>query len=119
MYRETNGLDQYMRSLTPERRIAMEKIRNIIRNTVPGLAEFMIEGVPTFFYHGELCSIQAQKSYIAFNLSNEVVFKNHKKELKKLNLGKSCFRFNSIEKLPIDVLKKMLLETANENFQKQ
>lgn len=106
----------YIKNQQPERRIALEKLRNIVLNTIPGVVEIMYSGIPTYLYRGTLCAFASQKSYISFYFTDSKIINKHKTQLKKLNLGKGCIRFNQIEKLPVVVVQKMLLEAANANI---
>ena len=68
-------VDEYLTTLTDEKRAAMEQIRAACRAAAPGAAEVITYNMPGFKTHGQfLVSYDAYKShYSLFPASDEVV----------------------------------------------
>ena len=104
-------VDAYLEQLEPKRREALSQLRSIILDTVPGAVETMQYRMPTYQYaEGVLCAMASQKRYMSLYMEVGVV-EEHKAALQGLSTGKSCIRFTSLEKLPLDEVRAMLKET--------
>jgi uncharacterized protein DUF1801 len=119
---------EYLATLPADRRSAIQQVRAVIRKHLPqGYAEQMQYGmisyvVPLALYPAgyldkrdvplPFISLASQKQYMAIYLMNvsgdpelEAWFKAAwQKSQKKLDMGKACLRFNSVEDLALDVL---------------
>jgi uncharacterized protein YdhG (YjbR/CyaY superfamily) len=121
--------DEYVAELSEERGIAVQKLRDIIKENIPnGFQETMSYGmigyvVPHSIYpDGYHCSpdlplpflnIASQKNFIALYhmgiYSDETIMKwfttEYPKYVKsKLDMGKSCIRFKKIDQIPYDLI---------------
>jgi len=105
------AVDEYIQSLQPDRKKALEKIRGLIFNTIPDIEETMRYNMPTYEKDEVVCALASQKHYISLYMDVELV-KEHREELKHLDVGKSCIRFRKIENLPLDTVKEILEETV-------
>ena len=84
----------------------------MILDTVPGAVETTKYRMPTYEYgKGVLCAMASQKRYMSLYMEADVV-EEHKESLKGLSVGKSCIRFTSLDKLPLDEVQTMLMETV-------
>jgi uncharacterized protein YdhG (YjbR/CyaY superfamily) len=105
-------VDTYIEQLEPKRREALSQLRTMILDTVPGAVETMRYRMPTYEYgKGVLCAMASQKRYMSLYMEVDVV-EEHKESLKSLSIGKSCIRFTSLEKLPLEEIRAMLNETV-------
>jgi uncharacterized protein YdhG (YjbR/CyaY superfamily) len=116
---------QYLTSLAPERRAVIARVRTAVRRAVPaGYREAMGYGMITWSvplsvlpdtYNGEpLCyvALAAQKRHYALYLmgpyGNAALMSELKAGYKaaglKLDMGKSCLRFTSLDALALDVV---------------
>src|SRR3712207_2603796 len=116
-------VDAYLAELPPERRAVVSAVRDVVRKHLPkGYTETMNWGMISYelpldrypsTYNGKPLSyaaLAAQKSYFALYLP--VVYQDpeqesrlreeFKKAGKKLDMGKSCLRFERVEDLPLD-----------------
>jgi hypothetical protein len=115
----------YVKSLPAERRAAISQVRKVILKNLPkGYEETVDYGMLAYVvplkrypetYNGHALSIAAlasQKNHMAVYLmgvyGSKVLatwFRSaFKKAGKKLDMGKSCVRFKSIDDLPLDVI---------------
>jgi uncharacterized protein YdhG (YjbR/CyaY superfamily) len=112
MHKRDKGVDDYLKGLAPERKAALEKLRDLVFGTAPDAQESMRYKMPTYDYAGEgLCAFASQKHYMSLYMDVELVAK-HKDELSHLNLGKSCIRFTELDTLPLETVKQILRETV-------
>ena len=133
--------DQYLAELPEDRRIAMEKLRNIALQNLPkGFKEVMSYGmlgyvVPHEIYpNGYHCTpelplpffnIASQKNSI--NIYHMVLYGDKKmhdwfvaeypKHCKsKLDMGKSCVRFKKLDDIPYDLIGELLTKITVEDW---
>jgi uncharacterized protein YdhG (YjbR/CyaY superfamily) len=105
------AVEQYLQALPPDRKEALNKVRRLIFETVPEIEETMRYNMPTYEKDEVVCALASQKHYISLYMDVELV-EEHKKELKHLDVGKSCIRFKRIDDLPLDAVKEILQETV-------
>jgi hypothetical protein len=129
MKSDATTVEQYMESLPEDRKLAMGKLRNIIKKNLPkGFKEVMAYGmigyvVPhTIYPAGYHCDVKmplpfmnlaSQKNFIAVYsmaiYSNPAISKWFTSEYakrvnSKLVMGKSCLRFTKTENIPFDLI---------------
>ena len=118
---------EYISNLPADRRMHIEQVRKVILNNLPeGYEEAMNWGMITYqvpldrypdTYNGEplmYAALSSQKNHMALYLIGIYLqdklrkqFENeYKASGKKMNLGKSCVRFKTIDDLPLDVISK-------------
>ena len=106
------SVDEYIEGVPEKRREAIARIRSTILETVPEAEESMRYGMPTYDAEGDfLAALASQKHYMSLYMHSAVVAA-HDDDLSHLNVGKSCIRFTKLEKLPLDVIGEMLVETV-------
>jgi hypothetical protein len=117
--------DQFVRSLPQDRRAAIETVRKVILDNLPqGYEESFIAGMLMYSvplkrlpdtYNGHpLCyaALASQKNYMSVYLmsaygdkgTDQWLRTEFKRRGKKLDMGKSCIRFKSVDDLPLDVI---------------
>jgi hypothetical protein len=120
--------DEYVDSLPPERAHAIARVREIVNANIPkGYVECMTFGMIGWCipltkypdtYNGQPLGIVAlcsQKQYMSLYLATymdaklEAWFRaEYKKRGKKLDMGKSCVRFKSLDDLPLDLVAEVV-----------
>jgi uncharacterized protein YdhG (YjbR/CyaY superfamily) len=111
MSEKPKTVDAYLEGLALDRREALTTLRSLVRETVPGAEETMRYGMPTYERNGEvLCSFASQKHYVSLYMDVGLV-EEHRDELAGLDVGKSCIRFKKMERLPLDTVRTILIET--------
>jgi len=118
-------VEEYLRSLPEDRRAVVSKLRDLILENLPeGYEEGMQYGMIGYFiplkeypntYNKQALAIAAlasQKNYMSLylmgvygdpHLEREFT-QGYKASGKKLDMGKSCVRFKTLEDLPLDVI---------------
>lgn len=128
MQSQASTVADYIDQLPEDRRVAISKLRSIIRKNLPkGFAETMSYGMITYVvphrlypagYHCDakqplpFLSLASQKNHMAIYLMT--VYMQPELEAwvregfatsgKKLDMGKSCIRFKKLDDLPLDVI---------------
>jgi hypothetical protein len=118
-------VDQYLASLPEDRRAAIAKVADVMRtNLPPGFEEGMLYGMLGWYvpraklaktYNGQPFAIAClgnQKNYMALYMMsvygssplNKWFVAAYKKTGKKLDMGKACIRFKTLDALPLDVI---------------
>lgn len=127
----------YLDALPPERRAVIAKVRKVIRRNLPkGYQEVMNWGAITYelplerypnTYNGQpLCyaALAAQKNHFALYLMTVYGDKKLERELreafkqagKKLDMGKSCVRFRSVDQLPLDAIGRIIAAVPPDQY---
>ena len=125
MQSKATSVSKYLNSLPPERRVALQKVRSVIKKHLPaGFKEGMEFGLIGYFiplstfpdtYNGHplmIAALASQKNYMAVYLMGVYghsplatwFSREWKKTGKKLDMGASCIRFKKLEDVPLDVL---------------
>ena len=126
-------VDQYLQELPEERRSVISRVRDTIRRNLPrGYRESLNFGMITWeipmeryseTYNGQpLCyaGLAAQKNHNALYLigayadpaQREQLEEAFRKSGKKMDMGKSCLRFQRIEDLPLDTIGRLIASTS-------
>ena len=127
----------YLDGLPADRREAIAKVRSVILKNLPkGYEEILDFGMLAYVVPLSLCpetynghplmyaALASQKQYMSVYLMNiygdaatAAWFKaEYKKSGKKLEAGKSCIRFKTLEELPLDVIGKAIARVPVEKF---
>jgi hypothetical protein len=131
---------EYLEELPDDRRKAIAKVRAVIRKNLPkGFVEDMNFGMISYVvplttfpdtYNGKplmYAALASQKNYMAVYLSAVYSDPDHldwfvasyKASAKKLDMGKSCVRFRTIDDLPLDVIGEAIARTSLDEFVEQ
>jgi hypothetical protein len=124
--------DQYLKSLPPDRRAAIATVRQTILANLPkGYEEYFMGGMLMYCvpltllpntYNGHplgYVALASQKNYMSVYLMSAYGDKKTDQWLrteferrgKKLDMGKSCIRFKSVDDLPLDVIGQVIART--------
>ncbi len=130
-------VEEYLAELPPDRREAIAAIRKVVLdNLPPGYEETMyfgmigyvipLERYPETYNKQPLgyVALASQKHYMSLYLMNvygdsdtERWFKReYEASGKKLNMGKSCVRFKSLDDMPVDLIAKAVARTTTESY---
>jgi hypothetical protein len=135
--RRAETVEKYLATFPPDRRAALETIRNVIRkNLPPGFEEGMQYGMIGYYvplsrypttYNGQALgavALASQKGYMSLYLMS--VYGDPKLKAwfegayraagKKLDMGKSCVRFKKVEDVPLDVIGEVIARLDVDRF---
>ena len=106
----------YVDAQEESRRPTLLALRKLVRETVPDAVESIRYGMPYYNHHGDLCAFAAQKRYFSFYvMSAGEPIAPHRKALGKLDAGKGCIRFGSLDEVPEGLLAEILEAAAEAN----
>lgn len=121
---KASTVDEYLDQIPEERKDIINFLHKFIQDTVPDLKvhfAYNMLGYGKFkylSYKGEeldwpIIALANQKNYVSVYVcgvdSGEYIAERFKDKLGKVSVGKSCIRFNKLEKINLDVLKEVLL----------
>jgi hypothetical protein len=126
---------EYLESLPADRRAAIERVRATILEHLPdGYEEGMQFGMIGYYvplerypdtYNGrplQVAALANQKRYMALYLMAQYAGRDswfreeYAKRGLKLDMGKSCVRFRSLDELPLDLVGRAIAETPVDEF---
>jgi len=137
---EVNTVEEYLAELPPDRRDAIQAVRQVILKNLPGGYEEGIQyGMIGYYvphsiypagYHCDprqplpFAALASQKNYMSLYLMCVYGAPEHEnwfrdawlKTGKKLNMGKSCVRFKKIDDVPLDVIGKAVKRVPVKKF---
>ena len=137
MHSDATTVDEYLASLPPERREAMEQVRSVILANLPtGIVETMNWGMIAYevplatypdTYNGQplaFAGLASQKNHMAVYLSaiygsptlRETFEDRYRATGKRMDMGKSCVRFKRLDDLPLDVVGRAIAACSVEEF---
>jgi len=140
MISKATTVKEYLESLPPDRRAAINAVRKVIRDNLDkNFEEGMQYGAIGYYvphriypagYHCDptqplpFCGLASQKRYMSVGMmclyrSAEEVARFRKdwaKSGKKLDMGKVCIRFKRLEDLPLDVIGRMIKRVTAKKF---
>lgn len=126
-------VDQYLAQLPPDRRAAIARVREVVSSRLPrGFEETMQYGMISWVvprsrlartYNGQplaVASLGSQKHYMALHLPTvygdarlATWFKAaYQATGKKLDMGKGCVRFKTLDALPLDVIGEVVSKVS-------
>ncbi len=109
--------EEYLESLAPERYEAIAAVRALIRETVPQAEESIDWGMLRYTVEGkDLVALASQKRHMSLYLmelyNRPELQEKYGAELSKLDMGKSCLRFRSLDRLPLETIRNILRDAA-------
>ena len=101
-------IDEYLASLSNEKRAALQKLRRAIRAAAPAAEECISYGIPAFRLGGRmLLAFGAAANHCAF-YAGALPLKAHEKELNTYDTSKGTIRFQTERPLPATLVRKLV-----------
>jgi uncharacterized protein YdhG (YjbR/CyaY superfamily) len=107
-------VDAWIAEVDSKRRPALEAVRAIAVKHLGAAAERMSYGMPAYIRPDDdapVFAFNSQKQHISLYVSTRV-HPLHAEALAKLDTGKSCIRFRKPEQIDLDLVDRMLADTA-------
>ncbi len=102
-------VDEYMSSLTPDQRDALETLRKTIRAAAPKAVECIYYGLPAFRLDGKpLVAFGAAKAHGSFYPLSGRTVQAHQDELKGYSTSKGTIRFDTAKPLPAPLVRRLV-----------
>ena len=108
------NVDEYIAQAPEEAQEKLQELRAAIKATVPEAEERISYGMPYYYYKGRLVYFQLWKKHIGFYVPTPVV-EEHKSELQGYETTDATIRFPLNEKLPLDLIKKLVEARKKKN----
>jgi uncharacterized protein YdhG (YjbR/CyaY superfamily) len=113
MQSKAETVSAYLNELPNERKEILTKLRKLCLQKLKGYEEVMKYGMPGYKKDGALeVSFASQANYIALYILKQDVIKKNQDALKGLKVGKGCIRFPNPNKIDLDLISKLLADTA-------
>ena len=104
---KAEDIDQYLGRLDPDKRAALQKLRNAIHAAAPGVEECISYQMPAFRYNGKvLVFFAAAANHCAFYPGS--VLTGFKNDLKGYETSKGTIRFQPEKPLPAALVRKLV-----------
>jgi len=107
MERKFDTVDEYIASYPADVRVALEKIRGIVRKAAPGAEERISYGMPTYKMGRNLVHFAAFKGHIGLYPTPSATGA-FAKELEPYESGKGSIRFQLDKPIPYDLIKRIV-----------
>jgi uncharacterized protein YdhG (YjbR/CyaY superfamily) len=107
-------VDDWFAEVDPKREAVLRAVRNCALKHFGAAAERMSYGMPAYVRPGDeapVFAFNSQKQHISLYVSPRV-HPIYEEELKGLDAGKSCIRFRRPEQVDLDLLDRMLADSA-------
>jgi len=102
------SIDEYLASVEPEKRAALERLRRTIRAAAPKAEECISYGIPTFRIDGKvLVSFGAAAKHCSL-FAGALPIKVHRRELAAFSLSKGTIRFQPDDPIPATLVRKLI-----------
>jgi uncharacterized protein YdhG (YjbR/CyaY superfamily) len=101
-------IDEYLATLSDDKRAALEKLRRTIRSVVPDAEECISYRLPAFRRNGPLVAFGATDNHCAFYLMSSTTVEAHEEELAGYDTSKGTIRFQANRPLPAALVRKLV-----------
>jgi uncharacterized protein YdhG (YjbR/CyaY superfamily) len=108
-------MDEYLAGIGAEDRVALEKLREVIKAAAPEATEAISWGMPAFKHKGNLVAFAAFREHLSFFPMSTAVMEAYADELGERATGKGTIRFTVDKPLPAALVKKLVKARIKEN----
>jgi uncharacterized protein YdhG (YjbR/CyaY superfamily) len=116
---DTEGVNKYISNLPVEQQIALERVRQIIKNTVPEAQEYLSYKMPAYHFHGMIGGFAAFKNHCSFFPWDSKTIDVFKDELTGFKTSAGTIQFTPEKPLSEELLQKILRYRVSGNLEKK
>ena len=116
---DTEGVNKYISNLPVEQQIALERVRQIIKNTVPEAQEYLSYKMPAYHFQGMIGGFAAFKNHCSFFPWDSKTINVFKDELKGFKTSAGTIQFTPEKPLSEELLQKILRYRVSGNLEKK
>jgi len=116
---QVKDIDSYLSCLPEKQIIALEKLRQTIREAAPEAEEVISYQIPAFKYHGMLVGFAGFKNHCSFFPMGSETISQFKNELKNFETSKGTIRFTPDKPLPSALVKKIVRARMKSNLERK
>ena len=107
--RKPRTVDEYLTSVNPNQRRALQQLRKAIHAVAPKTEERISYGIPAFrLSGGSVVFFGAWANHCSFYPGSSKTLKNFQSDLKGFQVSKGTIRFSSDNPLPTALVKKLV-----------
>ncbi len=116
----TKSVDDYLKTVPEDMRVALQKLRNIIKATIPETTEVISYRIPIFKYQGRpLVGFGAIENHCSFYVMSSSMIpklaRARDAELKGYDVSGATIHFTPDKPLPAALVRKLVKERIAEN----
>lgn len=104
-----------MAGIPDDARVALEQLRQVIRDLVPLAEEVISYGIPSFKYQGMLVGLGAARNHCSFYVMSTAVMAAFEEKLKDYDTAAATVRFKAGKPLPAALVRKIVKARMKEN----
>lgn len=108
-------VDEYLSKVEPDKRAALQSLRETIHAIAPGAEETISYGIPSFKFDGPLVAFGAAKNHCAFYGMSRAVFQEMAEDLAPYDTSPGTIRFQADAPLPAALVRRVVLARLAEN----
>jgi uncharacterized protein YdhG (YjbR/CyaY superfamily) len=109
-------IDEYLASVKPDQRAALQKLRQTIHAAASTAEECISYGIPAFRLNGRsLVFFGAWANHCSFYPGSSSTLKKFQSDLKRFQITKGTIRFSPDNPLPLALVKKLVKARMAEN----
>ena len=109
-------IDDYLAGVSPDKRVALDKLRKVIQSAAPGAEECISYSLPAWRLDGRmLVAMGAAANHCALYPMSARTVEAHKADLKKYETSKATVRFLPERPLPAALVRKLVKARIAEN----
>ncbi len=112
------SVDQYIKSFSEEEQLVLEKIRAVIKKTIPKAEEVISYQMPAYKQNGILVYFAAFSKHYSLFIPPMGVYEAFKKELEPYKISKATLQFQKSEPIPYELIGKLVRCAAELNQQR-
>ena len=109
-------IDEYLSALGDDQRIALEKLRRVIRSVAPKAEECISYQIAAYRQNGMLVGFGASTNHCVFYLMSGSTVGAHRKALTPYDTSKGTIRFQPDHPLPAVLVRKLVKARLAENL---
>jgi uncharacterized protein YdhG (YjbR/CyaY superfamily) len=109
------SVDEYLRTVPPESRAVLEKVRKTIRAAAPKAEELISYQMPAYKHHGMLVFFAAFKNHCSFFVASKALVRTLHEDLKRFDTSGVTIHFTADHPLPASLVKKIVKARVEEN----
>ena len=115
VYGGATTIDQYLARVEPEQRVALEALRQVIRQAAPKAEEVITYGIPAFRQDGFLLGFAASAKHCSLHPMNNHTVADFAGELAGFSTSTGTIRFTPDKPLPAALVRKIVKTRVAEN----
>lgn len=116
---DIEGVNKYIAQLPVDQQMALERVRQIIKTTVPEAVEFISYKMPAYHFHGMIGGFAAFKNHCSFFPWNAKTIEDFEAELKDFKTSAGTIQFTPDKPIPEELLQKILRYRVAGNLEKE